>query len=318
MKGIVSISGALLLGVFMTSAAFFMQEKQKRDYAANYAATVEEEATALKSAERLREYQPTKDSDNDGISDWKEKLQGTDPEIPNEPKETYENTEAIINKIREAATGSSATSSRPNTFTDRFARSYLETLVRTKYSGDSADLPEDALVDDALTSIDRTITHTTYTANDLVIIQKASTSEIRTYGNEVGKILSTNLVPAGVDPYAIITKAVQDDDREMLKRLNVFIHAFSHLRDELLSVPVPPALVKEHLGLVNTFSIINDDLVTVRDKGLDDPLLGFGHGMSLIEHLNAVSPAVSRIREELETKEIYYTNEEPGTKIFDF
>ncbi len=310
--GIASISGALIFGVIIVAGAYFVRDEN--------AATAQNSAAAVHvaSGERYREYQPTKDTDGDGMSDWEEELAGTDPTTPNEAPQTYENTALVLDRIR-ASSSRGSTSDEPETFTERFSRAYLQQMVESKYgNGQSSSVDSEEVANRAVTSLEDAIQHTAYSPNDLTVIRDSDESDVRTYGNELGAILNTNLIPRGGHPYALITKALQDEDPELLKYLDVYIDAYGYLRDEMLTLSVPHTLVQEHLAILNVLSAIHDSFVMVRDNLFADPVLGVGHALSLVEHIDAYQPTVSEMRGAFEARDIYYTSGEPGTKIFDF
>lgn len=306
MRGVITIGGSLLLGAIIVSTAFLM-----RDNDASGAGNIG--AIAVANADGIRTHIGTTDSDGDGRSDWQEELEGTDPLTPDEApirERGGTDIDALLEK------GLNATSSEPKTFTEAFARSYIEELIRSKNS--SSGISKETLVNQAVGSVEGAVLARVYSPSDLTIINNATESDVRTYGNELGAVLEQPVLPGGADPFAIMLKAMQDEDPEMASRLSAYRIGYKTIRDGVQSVPVPNTLVKEHLRLLNVFSSIHDSFAYLETRMFDDPLLAFGYYVKLVEKLEEMHVAVADIADALAEQNIYYTKEESGTMIFEF
>lgn len=309
MRGIFRIGSSLLIGLTLVSVAFWVNQKSQTTTNSNG-------VFAASDAKQLRTYQVTGDTDGDGRSDWQEELEGTDPRVPDSAPTstpTYNDLDEIFSELSNETDPDVA---EPETFTDAFARSYIEQAVRSKYNESPAS--KDELVEDALASVENAVRYTTYSAGDLSIINDADASDMRTYGNELGAVLSTNVIPRDMNPYAVILQAQLDQDPELLQRLVVYVEAFAFLRDNVRAVSVPNTLVQEHLALLNTLSATHDVFVYLQNRMFDDPLLSFGYVITLMEKIDGMYPAVEAIEARFVANDIYYTKDEPGNKVFDF
>lgn len=300
------VGGSLLIGVALVGVAFYVSNERR-------GAALAEGVFAEQQSASLRTYQVAKDSDKDGRSDWQEELEGTDPFTPDPAPtttKTYKNVEEIFSEF------SDDEDSKPKTFTDAFARSYMEELIRAKYSSNPPS--DDEIVAEAVASVEKAVTYKQYGPADINIIPDSDDTDARAYGNALGGVLETSVIPREMNPFAVILKGQSENDPEMLKRLIVYVEAFAYLRDNVAALSVPHTLVQEHLELLNTLSAAHDAFVYLKDRMFNDSLLSFGYTLMLREKIDGLYPAVDRIEAAFSARNIYYANDEPGNKIFEF
>lgn len=189
------------------------------------------------------------DSNNDGVPDWQEALQKTEP--------------LVINT-------SSTPSTDPDTLTSQFAYSFAEQMLRNQSSGyviDSSNLVRqnaEVLLSQAADTV--------ITRNDIVISSDSSLTALRQYGNTLAIILDTYSDDYPENEARILLNAIEQDDAALLAPLEGKEAGYRNYVEKIKALPVPPLLVNEHITLLQSFVAISNDITGMR-AAFEDPAL---------------------------------------------
>lgn len=198
-----------------------------------------------------RSFIKTSDEDGDGIPDWQETLQRTDPVLITLASTTYKTSD---------------------TLTDQFAVDFFQDMVRSKNYGVFGDNP-DELVTHVSEQFKDAATDVFYGAKDIVVDQDTSQAAIRNYANAMAAIVLAGTVPVNTPNQAeIMQQAFATNNPAALAQLDVYIDVFDTMIESFLITPVPSTYVKEHLDLINIYLAINNDMKGMR-LAFEDPLL---------------------------------------------
>lgn len=243
------VKGSILIGVALVSAAFVLS--QYRVTSAPTAATNNLVPPSLATGPTLREYVPPTDSDGDGIPDWQQLLDRTEP--------------------LEVSQGTS-TFREPDTLTEQFALDFFQTYMRDRSFGNFGTTP-DELIAEASDELIAQAQDTLRTRNDIRIIQ-SSPEALRTHANEVALTLTRASLPEGTrNELEIVEDAVARNDANVLAELNPILQNYSLVITELELLLVPETMVKEHLDFLNATIAIRNDIAAFRFL-YSDPMMG--------------------------------------------
>lgn len=234
------ILGAFLIGGGLIAGAFLLAKD-------NYQPTGD---LAVVSASAPRTHLKVEDVDDDGIPDWQEALQRTEPLVINPSETTYE---------------------APDTLTDQFAREFFEKMVRSKGNdpivGDSQQIIDEALSSYAVKATDEVLT-----TKDIIVGNDNSGAAVRNYINEIVTIQNNYPLDENTPNELVIFKeAVAADDKEALAQLDPIIAAYEGMLRDSKALSVPPDLASAHLDYLNALTAVGAD-ITAFSQAFDDPL----------------------------------------------
>ncbi|MAZ30084.1 hypothetical protein CL655_02250 [bacterium] len=242
------VKGAILVGGALVAAAFILARYQQPtpQPAAN---PVVAEGPSFVSESPLRQYIPVTDSNGDGIPDWQELLDNTEPlELPT----------------------STTAYTEPETLTDQFALDFFETYVRNEGFGAFGRNPN-TLIEQASSDLIRETRDPLYTEQNITLYP-ATAAQIRTYANAVADIMFAYPLPEGTqNEVLILEQAVAENDAALLTELTPIREAYEGMVRDMLALPVPERFMKAHLDLTNAYQALATS-VAAMEQTFTDPL----------------------------------------------
>jgi Bacterial TSP3 repeat len=234
------------------------------------------------------------DTDKDGLKDWEEVLWRTDPQKADTDGDgTSDSKEVELernptvkgpnDKISDHpfAQNQEGVKGEPLTTTDKFARDVFSKYITTKQANGGVPLTNSEQKEIVLGMLDESediLPKVIYTRGDLLLAKDSSSTTIRAYGNELGRIIKTYSISAR-DEGIILRDSIDAEDPDILKELDPIIKSYQSLLSSFLKTRAPANTSLIHLALVNSFS----DIITTT-KGMrslyEDPLAalqGAGH-----------------------------------------
>lgn len=284
MEGLFRIGGAILFGAVLIGGALF------------FAAPPEEapiDVLSVVSKPTLRGYIPTKDSDGDGVRDWREELE--------------------TNTTRSVASFASSTVPYvpPATLTDAFALDFFEHFVQTRSTSNTpSDQLTETLVLNQLQTLDSAINERVYRRDDVIIEGTTEQALVRAYGNGVGDIFKKHSIDSE-DELVILDRAMQTGNAEEIQHIVPITNAYSRMLADLLTLPTPQALLDEHLALINALASIRNDLHAM-EKAFEDPVFTLLHLERYQRDVEALALALHTINSYVRDRGITYTEDEGG------
>lgn len=275
---LISIGGlALLIGSLVGNKTQFTKEKSNTD-------------GSLIVVKDLVE----KDTDSDGVPDWKEQLWGTDPSktITFGTVSDYDYIHQKETLLASTQTGTSAgQGTEPTTTTDAFARDVVTLVSALNASGQLTPENQNAVVSQIETYVQNHPQSKEYTISDIQLTTENKTSQI-TYGSQITKIISSN--PITEDDFDITSKYQENIEKNEFTSYIILERKYEIMISQLLKTPVPSGELYMHLDLLNALQGLADTY-----KGLSlynsDPLLSFIAYTQAREKIEAFRVASSQL-----------------------
>jgi hypothetical protein len=234
------IKGAIAVGIALVIAAYVLATQQPVN--TDEAAVTGLVPPTIAVDPGLREYIPPTDSDGDGVPDWQELLDSTEPLAVPENVRTFR---------------------EPETLTDQFALDFFQTYMRNSSFGDFGQSP-DELVAQASDELVEQAQDTLRTRADITIIG-SSPAQLRTHANRVASVLNQARLAEGArNELEIVEDAVSRGDANILRELDPITQNYSLIITEMELMPVPDVMVKEHLDFLNTLVAVRNDIAAMR------------------------------------------------------
>ncbi len=194
---------------------------------------------------------PELDQNGDGVPDWQEALQITEPlAITGEPGADYV---------------------PPETVTEQFALDFFQDIVRSENYGAFGTAP-DELVANAADTLAQEATDTLFTPADIVITTNNSPEALAAYGEAIASIVVSYSEDGTQSETDILVQALRSQNGDDLKKLDAKIDAYSQYVDTTKNLSVPSSMVQEHLALLNSYQAILSDITAMRNA-FSDPML---------------------------------------------
>ncbi len=240
------ILGAFLIGAILVTAAWYVKNQKEAtpivDESENNITVVKDNAPRARIT--------VTDSDNDGMPDWQEALQRTEPINLAEGDESYE----------------------PETTTDEFSIEFFQDMMLTQQYGEFGSTPEE-LASQATKQLSNMALDTLYSEADLTIDQNNTSLAVKNYGNKLAEIVLQNSVPIdALNEVQVLHQAYTLNDPNMLSELDVIADGYKDMIDRSLALTVPSEYTKEHLDLVNVYNAVYQDILGMKD-GFTDPAM---------------------------------------------
>lgn len=208
-----------------------------------------------------------RDSDNDGLPDWEERLYGADPLNPdtdgdgttdgkeiaeerNPTKPGPDDTMSVIQDPNFATSSTDITDSRKEFFTKYLAeqsKDIRETTYRDLISGFNPKKfnPASELA-------------------DLNIISENDVEALRTYGNAFGVLIQKYTVRTHRTEEEILGDGLKTKSDITLKELQLPAMTYKNFSNDLKAMRVPSGLVKHHLLIVNGYEGMSKGLLGMK------------------------------------------------------
>ena len=295
------IAGAVCVGVAIIASAYFF-----RGSAAASPDLNDPKTFAVAVPQRI--YQDEKDTDGDGIRDWLEELLGTNPLV----SDASGSSSAPL-----AAVGSSTKPFVADTETKKFAVSFFNDVLKAHGGRNLSDQEEKAILDSSVGRFVSLSTSTLYTRNNIEISTTNDADSIKAYGNSLGAvILNDGKNSQKVDSeLVILAQALQDDNERELTKLAPIKAGYALMITDVQKIPVPEALVNQHLLLLNSLEAIRADIEGF-EKTFSDPLISYVRFKRYLSDAEGLGKAVDGVRTGLEHEHVVYDKSEPGQFFF--
>lgn len=262
------IAGAFMIGGALVVSAFLLAEqKGKSPDGEIVAATVS------------RSHIIIEDQNGDGIPDWRDSLQKTEPIMLDEATSTYE---------------------APTTVTGKFAVKFLENMYRSKLYGAFGDSHEE-LIDESTDSLIEQSNDVLFVRDDISIVEDASPEIVRAYTNHIASI-ALAAKGGGENEVVILQDALRYDDPDRLNDLEPIAASYVDIVKRMLETPVPETYAQEHLALLNSYNAIKED-VSAMQKVYEDALYTLMRTKRYEDDILGMKNAFVQLIEVVTTKE---------------
>lgn len=235
------VIGAGLIGFALVAGAYVITnfgEPRTQTQTANTRAAIPAPRVAI----------DVKDSDNNGIEDWRDEFVTTAPVILDQSTSTYE---------------------APDTLTGEMGINFFESIIRARGYGPFGRTDEE-VIDDTVDILTIETAHELYDTPDITILQEWGDQDILDYANAVAETINQNNVSGLESELVILQNLLTSEDPNRLTELKTLSEVYRRNRDDTLNISVPRFLVKEHLDLINTYHAIHKDIEGMT-MALDDP-----------------------------------------------
>lgn len=143
-----------------------------------------------------------------------------------------------------------------------------------------------------------------------IAVSTASGSDVeKAYANKVGSIIST--YTPREDAATIATQALEENDQDLIKSVDLISQSYSTMLAQLLQAPVPQSLTKYHVQLINGAS----GMVFVSQgmrKSFSDPLQGLVALAVYEKSITAFREALLDMKYAFTMKDFQFTAQEPA------
>ena len=210
---------------------------------------------------------PPPDSDKDGLFDWEEILWKTDANDPDTDNDGISDGEEVKNNqnplgVKSAASQTGSKTADPLASlseTDIFSRQIFAKYLQEKNVGLTSTPEEYQKILETIFNKERTsFPPKQYSTADLKIIEgTAAVNVFRTYGADFGAAMTKKPGEENIEyELLVLQRAVTEKDPQILDSLTNNIAAYSRVLTDLEKIPVPQALVPEHLIVMDSLSIM--------------------------------------------------------------
>lgn len=192
------------------------------------------------------------DSNNDGIEDWQEVFISGSPIINSSTSEDY---------------------APPETLTGSVGVSFFEQVLSADaYQGIGRS--REQIIKDTVTKISAYAADKIFNVSDLTLKQDISAAAIKAYANTHAEAIINSGIPGLRNELDVIREILSGKTEPGLQELELISKVYLNTRDQVLLIPVPNTLAKEHLDLINVYSALYND-INAMTKVVSDPMLTF-------------------------------------------
>ncbi len=240
------ITGAILAGTAIIAGALLLRDTSDPLAAAT---VINGEAVVVTTAPK-RSAIPISDSNGDGVADWQESLQKTEP----------------------IAVSQNASSSfdAPDTLTEQFALEFFEQMVRNETNGEFGKDPQ-AFVSAFNGALVNQASDELLGRDDIRTTDNNSPSTLTQYGEAVAVVMNRHNEESNENEAVILERALRDGNAAELAKLDGKIQVYSNLLKDTAALEVPNRVAAEHLALLNAYQALLTDIAAMQ-RAFDDPM----------------------------------------------
>ncbi len=212
-----------------------------------------------------------KDTDGDGILDWKESLYGLDPT----KKETTPGVpdSLAIEKIKikqgtTVATSNNIIATEPENLseTEKFSRELFATITAASQNGAMDQASIEALGSSLADYIQNSLPKKTFTVFDIKISNDDTADAFTTYNNVLTDIFKKNST-VGYTIMDVLQKFAGDGeniDASVLIKLDPIITQTKKIMDGMIKTTVPQSVSRLHLNVINSLEKLIENLSNIK------------------------------------------------------
>lgn len=254
-------------------------------------------AGATSTEELMREY-AKRDTDADGLPDWKESLYGADPANPRSLDPSMTDKEAVDSgkvepKFRSAAPAEEQDDGNPDndftvsapgkgSVTDEFAKAFFESYMNSINGEMAIGTPDEAFITGLAGDVNARLASKLTSSYKESDVTKAPAGSESAYLVTLETALTQAAVPGvGSDPITLIDRFVTKGDATAKPELEKVARNYRTAVGTLKEASVPSSLVTSHVALVRTLEQLAGATETVVNFNTD-PLATVG-GLAVYE-----------------------------------
>ena len=197
-----------------------------------------------------------RDSDNDGIPDWEERLNGSDPFLADTDGDgTFDGTEVSLgrNPTKKGPKDKLPVANLPTYATSSTDIMGIKKEFFAKYLKDEAKKIRQDTYKNIVKSVDVKKYTPTATLLDLNVSSDISPEAKKAYGNAFGKLIQKYTATPLRNEEEIFKVAMKVKKDSALKDLQYLIIVYTNFSKDLKMMPVPLPLAEHHLAIVNGY-----------------------------------------------------------------
>lgn len=261
------------------------------------------------------------DTDSDGLKDWEEALLGTDlRKSDTDGDGTNDNAEAKQGRNplvkgpgdKASETSKNGIADQDLTPTDKLARNFFARYMELSQAGLGDDKQSQMeLISSVIENGVVLSKPKTYNVTHFSISPADGPDAIKNYGNIVGGIFTKHNNPNFPSEVIVAKDSIEQDDPQILTKIDPIIVAYKNIVTDLLKVPVPQSMARTHLTLVNSMSILLFSAESLRKIDVDalSGVQGTSVWLGGAQNLNA---SFNAIKDSLKANKVVYGPQEPG------
>ncbi|MDD5068037.1 MAG: hypothetical protein PHS53_01555 [Candidatus Pacebacteria bacterium] len=301
----------LVIAILVVGGAFFFKNFDWTKIRNPFASKTE---TQNQNLQVLAENEINKDSDQDGLKDWEEKLWKTDPSSSDTDKDGTSDGEEVKegrdpklagpnDKIsKDAAIQKIIQSSETENLnpTEKLSREFLAQYLGTNPSGGTlTDAEKNALIGNLTAESITPFTYKRHSASELKVLPDGSAETIRAYGNILGKIIVLNTKIKLESETTILQSALAGEDKEKLKELDPIIARYTTIVSQGMKISVPPTAAELHIHFMNALTDLAESASRMKVV-FEDPL-------TTLKSLSAYSEAETELTTSIADLQDYFS-----------
>ena len=230
----------------------------------------------------------TKDTDGDGLPDWKESLYGTDTENAHSVDKNMTDAEAVAAekvkpKFSSAAPVATAPAAAPKdefevgaaaagSLTDEFAKAFFESYTET----DGTGTDQTALVDSLMVTYRARVAAKLASPYTKASVRVSAGTDTAAYAADIRDAFVRNAIAGGApDAPTAIDSFITNGDVRSLADLRALEASYRGTATALATLSVPPALSEAHLSLLRSYDSLAKSMRAISDFK-NDPLATLG------------------------------------------
>ncbi len=269
-----------------------------------------------------------KDSDNDGLKNWEEKMWGTDPNNSDSDGDGTPDGEEVLagrnptipgpnDKIDAENKNSADNSKYIDPATKNFSDQFFLNIAYLKQSGELNDKTISNLSDSLVKKLAKDNNKLTYKISDIKITSSEDAKSIRLYGNELGKIAQKYLQnknsssKIGKELTIIQDALTNNNNKDKIKELEPIISEYRQAGKDMLNIKVPIKARLYHLSIMNSLNKISNSLSAVSNI-FDDPLRGLSGISKYRDETIEINDVINRLKDYFEKNKIQFKKDDPG------
>lgn len=221
------------------------------------------------------------DTDTNGIEDWQEQFVKSSPILMEGDGAEYE---------------------APDTLTGQVGIAFIQSVITSKGYG-GVGRSKEQVIEDTVEQVSTFANDKIFELRDLTTSNDSSPEALRLYANAHADAIVANSVPDLRHELLILRDVLNGTNEKGIDELKTLAQVYLGTRDDVLKLPVPPLLVKEHMDLINVYHAMYKDIDSMT-AAVNDPMLSLvrlkryeddakGLGLALQNMYKALEPYAS-------------------------